>query len=93
MAEREPWHLSKQVPIVFIGTIVIQTVAIVWWAASLSKQVDQHDRAITELVKKDENIERDSRRIAESIARIEERITSQMELLRRVESAINRSPR
>lgn len=93
MADREPWHLSRQVPIVFIGTIIIQTVGVVWWAASLSKQVDQHDRAIAELVKKDENMERESRRIAESIARIEERITAQTELLRRVESAVTRSPR
>ncbi len=33
------WHLDKRVPIALIITIVMQTIGIVWWAASLSERV------------------------------------------------------
>jgi hypothetical protein len=34
------WHLDKKVPVALIATLAVQTVAIVWWAASLSQRVD-----------------------------------------------------
>jgi hypothetical protein len=41
--ERE-WHLDKKVPIALIGTLLAQTIAIVWWAANLSTRVDALER-------------------------------------------------
>jgi len=34
------WHLDKKVPLALIVTLSLQTVAIVWWAASISARVD-----------------------------------------------------
>jgi len=42
-AERE-WHLDKKVPIALIFTIVLQTVTVVWWAATTSQRLDQVER-------------------------------------------------
>lgn len=46
MAERESWHLSKGVPITLIIAILIQTSAIVWWAASMQSNVEVNSRSI-----------------------------------------------
>lgn len=36
----EPWHLSKSVPITFIFAIFIQTIALIWFVATLRNDVD-----------------------------------------------------
>jgi hypothetical protein len=41
--ERE-WHLDKKVPIALIATLAVQTVVVVWWAASLSARVESLER-------------------------------------------------
>ena len=35
----EPWHLSKSVPISFILAIIMQTVALVWFVASMNSGI------------------------------------------------------
>lgn len=35
----EPWHFDKKVPIALIVTIVVQTVAVVWWASGIHHRV------------------------------------------------------
>lgn len=36
----EPWHLSRSVPITFIFAIFAQTVALIWFVATLRNDVD-----------------------------------------------------
>jgi hypothetical protein len=36
----EPWHLSKSVPISFILAIFAQTIALIWFVATLRNDVD-----------------------------------------------------
>lgn len=38
-AGQEPWHFDKKVPIALIVTIVVQTVAVVWWASGIHHRV------------------------------------------------------
>lgn len=40
------WHLDKKVPLALILTIVIQTVGIVWWAATTSERVTTLERRV-----------------------------------------------
>lgn len=35
----EPWHFDRKVPIALIATIVVQTVAVVWWASGIHHRV------------------------------------------------------
>ena len=38
----EPWHLNKSVPITFILAIVCQTIALIWFVATLRNDVDNN---------------------------------------------------
>lgn len=42
----EHWHLDKRVPISLIMTLVIQTVAVIWFFSTLSHRVDANALAI-----------------------------------------------
>jgi len=42
----EPWHLSKGVPITFILAIVCQTIALLWFVATLRNDVDNNAKDI-----------------------------------------------
>jgi len=46
---KEHWRLSKNVPIALIIAIGVQTVAIVWWAATIRSDVDRNTVAIEAL--------------------------------------------
>ena len=40
------WHLSKSVPVTFILAIVMQTVALVWFVASLDSEIESNTREL-----------------------------------------------
>ncbi len=85
---QESWHLDKKVPIALIFTMAIQTVGVIWWAASLSTRVDHQERQISGLVVSDQQAKQEARRIGEWLSRVDERIAAQTELLRRVEASL-----
>ena len=45
MADNQ-WHLSKSVPVTFILAIVMQTVALVWFVASLDSEIESNTREL-----------------------------------------------
>ena len=42
----EPWHLNKGIPITFILAIFGQTIALIWFVATLRNDVDHNTREI-----------------------------------------------
>lgn len=70
----EGWHLDRRIPAALIVAIGMQTVAGVWWAASINGRVDNHEARIGLIEQR-----QDETRLA--IPRIEER---QKEILRRL---------
>ncbi len=86
--EREPWHLDKKVPLAFIMTMFLQTIGIIWWAASLSTRVDHQERQIVGLVQAEQQTKLEARRIGEWLSRVDERIAAQTEMLRRLEQTL-----
>lgn len=52
--EQQPWHLSKTMPVSFILAIITQTVALVWFVASLNSGVQANAK---EIVRHDTRIE------------------------------------
>jgi hypothetical protein len=81
----EPWHLDRKVPVAIILTVALQTVGIVWWAASLSSRVEQHAAQIDALRSAETARAIEDRRISEGLARLDERLKSQTEILQRLE--------
>ena len=35
----EPWHFDKKVPLALIGTLIVQTITVVWWASGIHHRV------------------------------------------------------
>lgn len=53
MTTTENWHLSKSIPLTLIFSIVCQTIALIWFVASLSNDIDS---ASKELIRQDTRI-------------------------------------
>lgn len=43
------WHLDKRVPVAIIVTIMLQTMGVIWWAASTQAQTNANTAAIANL--------------------------------------------
>lgn len=46
MTKEKEWHLSKTIPLSFIMAIVGQTVALVWFVASLNSDIESNTREL-----------------------------------------------
>lgn len=86
----EPWHLDRRVPIALIVTLSMQTMGMVWWASGLAHRVDQAEQQISVLAREGRAYGVEASRIREVLARLDERMAHQNELLRRMEAAITR---
>lgn len=86
---KDQWHLDKRVPIALIFAILAQTVAGVWWAATLQGTVNELSRRqiIMETQADGDGIE--SKGQSERLARLEERMSAQTDTLRRIEAQIS----
>jgi hypothetical protein len=75
MSEKEEsWHLSKSVPITFILTIVMQTVALVWYVSSLDSTVTTNTKEIARHEVRLIELERLTQEQAVMLGRIDENI-------------------
>ena len=82
MADRQDdrhWHLDRRVPVALIVTIVMQTIGIVWWAASISARVDVLEARL-----------RDTRHNQNRIVRLEANQNAVYQRLDRIEAASRR---
>ena len=44
--KEQPWHLNKSIPLTFILAIIGQTVALVWFVASLNSDIQTNTKEI-----------------------------------------------
>lgn len=70
----ENWHLSKSVPISFIVAIIGQTIALVWFFASLSSSVESNAKDIIKHDTRIESLENSVQGQAVMLARIDENL-------------------
>ncbi|MEM8838921.1 MAG: hypothetical protein AAGE89_12565 [Pseudomonadota bacterium] len=49
MQSESYWHLDKRIPLAMIAAIIIQTVGVTWWAATLTERVDDLRAQVTQL--------------------------------------------
>lgn len=76
MSTDNQWHLSKSVPITFIFAIVMQTVALIWFVATLRNDVDANQKEIVRLETRTESLESAVQTQAITLGRIDENIKS-----------------
>lgn len=87
--DKNSWHLDKRVPIALIVTLAAQTLGIAWWAATLETKQAQMQQDIAELRRVEAVRTLDDRRIAEALARLDERLRALAEILQRLDRRSN----
>lgn len=73
MSEQE-WHLSRSVPITMIFAIACQTVALIWFVATLRNDVDANQTKIVQLEVRTETLSSMVQDQSVMIARMDENI-------------------
>lgn len=76
MSTDTQWHLSKSVPITFILAIILQTIALIWFVATLRNDVDANQKEIVRLETRTESLESVVQTQAITLGRIDENIKS-----------------
>lgn len=90
---QEPWHLDRKVPIALIAALLVQTIGVVWWASGLEHRVGEHQRRIAALEQYEVQSSGEMRRVSEILARLDERLTTQTQLLREIRERLGREGR
>lgn len=70
----ESWHLNKTVPISFILAILMQTIALIWFVATLRNDVDNNSSSILRAQAQIEAVDRVVRDQSVLLARIDENL-------------------
>ena len=73
------WHLDKRVPLALILTIMIQTAAGIWWAATISARVGAVEMWIT-----------DNKTVTEQMAIIETRQEYMIQTIERIDRKLEK---
>lgn len=66
----DSWHLDKRIPIALIGAVVIQTLGVGWWAATMQARQEAHEKRIIVLEAADAKQVESAGRVAENLATI-----------------------
>lgn len=70
----ESWHLSKSVPLTFIMAIIGQTLALVWFVASLNSGIQINTRELVRHETRIQNLEISVQSQAVTMGRMDENI-------------------
>lgn len=76
--EKRRWHIGREIPVATIVILGLQTVAVVWWAASLAAKVESMDKATAVAQVTQSAVDR--RQDDESV-RAEARLVTQLDVL------------
>lgn len=80
----EPWHLSRSVPITFIFAIFMQTIALIWFVATLRNDVDTNKTNIIRIETRTTQLESIVHEQAVITARMDENIKAIRETVERM---------
>jgi len=83
MTNDNQWHLSKSVPVTFILAIMAQTVALIWFVATLRNDVDANKERMIRNETRVETLEVVVQDQAVMLARIDENLKAIREAIER----------
>ena len=85
----ESWHLDKKVPVAIIVVIVGQFLGGLWFMARLDARVEEQATRLAKTEAQISSIDREARDFGTRIARIEEKTSSMLTILQRIERFID----
>jgi len=75
------WHLDKRVPLALIGTLAMQTIVVVWWAANASARLDALEKKVESAAPQ-----------VERLVRVETKVDGLLDSLKEVKSLLQKVP-
>ncbi len=84
--QTEAWHLDKKVPVAIIIALAIQFVGAIWWAAKMDARDNEQERRISSIEVWQDGTQSQLQKLNESLARMDERLGLQIELLKEIKS-------
>lgn len=91
--QSEAWHLDKKVPVAIIFTLLVQLMGIIWWAARLDARDTDQERRISNIEVWQSGTQQQLQKLNENVARMDERLGLQIELLKEIKGNLGRSRR
>ena len=88
----EPWHLSRSVPITFIFAIFMQTIALIWFVATLRNDVDSNRTDIIRIETRTDTLESIVHEQSIAVARMDENIKAIREAVERMANQQRTTP-
>lgn len=85
----EGWHLDKKVPITIIFVLFLQFIGGLWFVAKLDSKIEEQAVRIARAEGQITTIDREARDFGTRIARIEEKTSSMLLILQRIERFID----
>lgn len=86
----EPWHLDKRVPAALIITILVQSAAAVWFAATLNGRVFVLERDVERNRVVNARHEAEIRTMERGAARLEQKLESILDAVERMDKRLER---
>jgi len=86
MTRDNQWHLNKSVPVTFIFAIALQTIALIWFVATLRNDVDTNRDRILRNEVRVESLEDIVQGQAVTLARIDENLKAIRDAIERNEN-------
>jgi hypothetical protein len=85
----ESWHLDKKVPVAIIVVLVGQFLLGLWFIAKLDSKVEEQSSRLAKTEAQISVIDREAREFGNRIARIEEKTSSMLTILQRLERVLD----
>ena len=85
----ESWHLDKKVPVAIIVVLVGQFLLGLWFIAKLDSKVEEQAARLAKTEAQVSVIDREAREFGNRIVRIEEKSSSMLTILQRLERVLD----
>lgn len=85
----ESWHLDKKVPVAIIVVLIGQFLGGMWFLAKLDSKIEEQATRLAKTEAQILTIDREAREFGNRIARIEEKTSSMLTILQRLERVLD----
>lgn len=83
------WHLDRRIPVALIGTVVFHLAVSVWWLSSVEFRVTSHEKQLVRIEAEMNESDRDNQGLENRLTRLEEKLSSQTEILQEIKRILN----
>lgn len=90
--KKEPWHVGKKFPLAVLITVMLQTTSLISWVSRFDERttirLEDHERRLVRSESMDDRLTTVQSDMYQRIARIEEKSSLQLEILKELKDSI-----